>query len=320
LAQVLCHIDIPHDKNLLVGLDTNDDAVAYKVDEDKAVIETVDFFTPIVDDPYDFGQIAAANALSDVYAMGGKPVFALNIVCFPVEYLDILKDIIRGGNDKVKEASAFIAGGHSVEDKEPKYGLCVTGIVHPDKVITNSNAKPGDILILTKPIGCGVINTAFKGEMCPEDVFSYTVEVMKYLNKDAAEIMVDVGVNSCTDITGFGLMGHSYEMAHGSNVSIVFNIDAIPIIEGAKEIAAMGFIPAGAYRNKNYLKNKFFIKNADDAISDLLFDPQTSGGLLISVDKNKAQELYERLNKRLKFGCKIVGEVVKKGKYDIYVK
>lgn len=320
MAQVLCQLEITSNENLLVGLNTNDDAAVYKLNEEIAIVHTIDYFTPVVDDPYDFGQIAAANALSDVYAMGGTPLFALNVVCFPASYLDVLKEVLRGGNDKVKEAGAFIAGGHTIEDEEPKYGLSVTGIVNPRKVVKNSTAKPGDVLILTKPIGIGVINTAIKGEMCPPHVHSLAVDVMKYLNKDASQMMMEVGVNACTDITGFGLLGHAYEMASSSGVTIEFNKNAIPLIEGAKDLAEMGLIPGGCYRNKNYLKREVYLENVEDVLADLMFDPQTSGGLLISVEEEKADELYQKLNKKLKFGAFIVGCVRKKQDYDIYVK
>jgi selenide,water dikinase len=320
LAQVLCQLEITWNENLLVGLNTNDDAAVYKLNEDIAVVQTVDYFTPVVDDPYDFGQIAAANALSDVYAMGAVPLFALNVVCFPAAYIDVLKEVLRGGNDKMKEAGALIAGGHTIEDEEPKYGLSVTGIVHPEKVIKNSTAKPGDVLILTKPLGIGVINTAIKGEMCPSETYLLAVEVMKYLNKEASEIMKEIGVNACTDITGFGLLGHAYEMAFSSGVTIEFDKDSIPLIEGARELAQMGLIPGGCYRNKKYLKGKVCIEVEEDEVIDLMFDPQTSGGLLISVSKEKAEELYRRLNKKLKFGAFIVGRVKEKQEYDIYVR
>lgn len=320
MAQVLCHIQLPDDKKLIVGLNTNDDAAVYKIDENNAIIQTVDFFTPVVDDPYDFGQVAAANALSDIYAMGGKPLFGLNIVCFPPEHLDILKDVIKGGSDKVKEAGAFIAGGHTIEDNEPKYGLNATGIVHPDKVIRNSTVRPGDILILTKPIGLGVINTAIKADMCPDYLSLLAVDVMKYLNKDASEIMSEMNVNACTDITGFGLLGHAYEMAVSSGVSIEFWKSAIPVIDGAKDLASMGLIPAGCYRNKNYLKSKVYLHNVDEVLEDIIFDPQTSGGLLISVEESKANELYKKLNDKLNFGVFIVGKAKEKEEYDVYVK
>lgn len=305
---------------MIVGLNTNDDAAVYKIDEDNAIIQTVDFFTPVVDDPYDFGQIAAANALSDVYAMGGKPLFALNVVCFPSMHLDILKDVLKGGSDKVKEAGAFIAGGHTVEDKEPKYGLSVTGIVHPDKVIKNSTAKPGDVLILTKPLGLGIINTAIKGDMCPDYLSMLSVDIMKYLNKEASEIMTETKVNACTDITGFGLLGHVYEMAVSSGVSIEIGKNEIPIVDGAKELASMGLIPAGCYRNKGYLKGKVYLHNVDEVLEDIIFDPQTSGGLLISVEESKAHELYKKLSGKLKFGAFIIGRVKTKDEYDVYVK
>ena len=222
LAQVLCHLPKMFDENLLVGIETSDDAAVYKINDELAMIQTLDFFTPVVDNPYTFGQIAAANSLSDVYAMGGEPKLAMNIVCFP-NCLDqsVLVDILKGGYDKVKEAGAIIVGGHTVEDDEPKYGLSVTGFVHPSKILTNNNAKHGDVLVLTKPLGTGIINTAIKGELVDKEAYEEAVFVMSTLNKYAKEAMDEVeGINSVTDITGFGLLGHALEMARGSNVSI----------------------------------------------------------------------------------------------------
>lgn len=316
----MCQFDVPKDKNLLVGLDTNDDAAVYKINNDIAVIETVDYFTPIVDDPYDYGQIAAANALSDVYAMGGKPIFALNVVCFPTQYIDLLKEILKGGNDKVKEAGAYIAGGHTIEDSEPKYGLNVTGVVSPDSVIKNSNSKVGDVLILTKPIGSGIVSTALKGEMCPKDVEDKTISVMKYLNKNAANAMIEVGVNACTDVTGFSLIGHAFEMAHFSGVTIEISSKDVPIIEGVKELSSKGLIPGGTYRNKQYLKKYVKFENPDNTMEDILYDPQTSGGLLISVSESKAVSLVNKINSMSNISCHIVGRVLKKEDYDIIVK
>jgi len=314
LAQVLCQLPPVESDKLLVGIDTADDAAVYKLSEDTALIQTLDFFTPVVDDPYIFGQIAATNSLSDVYAMGGKPILALNIVCFPsCLSMDILAEILKGGSDKVREAGALLVGGHTVDDNEPKYGLSVTGTVQPDKVISNSNAKPGDVLILTKPLGLGILNTAIKAEMLKESIQKKAIETMINLNDIAAEGMNLVGVNSCTDITGFGLLGHAYEMAHGSEVSIVINSGSIPIMEGAIENAQMGLVPAGAYRNQGYLgENVEFIGEIPIHLQDILFDPQTSGGLLISVEKEKAEKLLDYYSKNLKTEFSVVGEVTKK--------
>lgn len=251
----------------------------------------------MVDDPYTFGQIAAANALSDVFAMGGKPVLALNIVCFP-NCLDIqiLKEILHGGADKVKEAKAVTAGGHSVEDDEPKYGLAVTGLVHPNDILTNADAKPGDILVLTKPLGTGIINTAIKGELANTETADMAIKYMSQLNDKAGKTMKQVGVNACTDITGFGFLGHAAEMAKASNVSLELWSNKCPVIEGVIELAQMGMIPAGAYNNRKYLGAGVVF---DDAVSremqDVMYDPQTSGGLLISVSPDKVDPLMKRL-------------------------
>lgn len=297
-----------------MGYESSDDAAVYKINEELAIIQTLDFFTPVVDDPYLFGQIAAANSLSDIYAMGGEPKLAMNIVCFP-DCLDptILSEILKGGYDKVEEAGALLVGGHSVSDDEPKYGLSVTGFVNPNRVYTNNNAKVGDVLILTKPLGLGIINTALKGEMVDEESLEEAINVMRTLNKYAKEAMDKISiVNSVTDITGFGLLGHGYEMAKGSNVTLKIFSQSIPIIEKAKEYASMGLIPAGAYSNKNYLgDNVSFDENVPEAIRDILYDPQTSGGLLISVPKELSDELMKALkNLPTKYG--IIGEVVER--------
>lgn len=315
LAQVLCHLPKVEDERLIVGLDTSDDAAVYKINEDLALIQTLDFFTPVVDDPYIFGQIAATNSLSDVYAMGGDPTLAMNIVCFP-DCLkpEVLTEILKGGHDKVLEAGALLIGGHSVSDDEPKYGLSVSGFVHPDKVLSNSNAKAGDILILTKPLGLGIINTAIKGEIVDEKSYNEAVKVMTTLNKFGKEAMDrSGGVNSVTDITGFGLLGHALEMAVGSNVTIKINSNNLPIIEGSIEYAKMGLVPAGSYSNRKYIGDRVTFKNdIPKYLEDILYDPQTSGGLLISVKKENAQVLMKELETSpTKYA--IIGEVCEKG-------
>lgn len=303
-----------------MGIDTSDDAAVYKIDDDNAVIETLDFFTPVVDDPYTFGQIAAANSLSDVYAMGGKPLFALNIVCFPTCLsADVLGEILKGGANKVMESGAVIAGGHSVSDKEPKYGLAVTGIVNPSKILTNAGAKPGDVIILTKPLGVGIINTAVKAEIAPSRNADDVVSTMSYLNRYASEISLKYGINSCTDVTGFGFLGHLYEMASGSGVSVRVRYDRIRVLEGAEGFASMGIIPAGAYRNRDYLKDRVkFRDGLEDYKKDILFDPQTSGGLLLSVKREDAPALMAELE-RIQTPCSIAGEVMEPDGYSIYV-
>lgn len=298
-----------NDKNLIVGIDTSDDAAVYKLNDEMATIQTLDFFTPIVDDPYTFGQIAAANSLSDVYAMGGKPIVALNIACFPnCLNMNILGEILRGGADKVLEAGAVIVGGHTVQDDEPKYGLSVTGIVHPNKVLKNYGAETGDILILTKPIGLGIINTAIKAKIASKEAYEKAVKVMAYLNKYAGEIITDYNITSCTDITGFSLIGHAYEMAEPSKKTFRIFKDAIPFIKEAKEYASMGLIPAGCYENKRYLEGKYLLKNVEGWMEDILFDPQTSGGLLISCKEKDYIDILTRLE-NLEVESAVIGRV-----------
>ena len=307
------------DENLLVGVETSDDAAVYKLDDKTAMIHTLDFFTPMVNDPYTFGQIAAANSLSDIYAMGGRPLTALNIVgfpnCLPIE---ILGDILRGGADKVKECGAVLVGGHSIQDDEPKYGLSVTGIVSPDKVLKNYGCQKGDVLILTKPLGIGIITTALKGEVASEQAYHEAVRTMTTLNKYAAEIITKYEISACTDITGFGLMGHGYEMASASEVTLKIKGDEIPYIREAKEYAEMGFVPGGCYSNKDYLQGKYVLKGIKEWLEDIIFDPQTSGGLLISCSKAVAQELIPQLN-NLELKASVIGEVVEKQNYSIIV-
>ncbi|MBV1819520.1 selenide, water dikinase SelD [Anaerosalibacter bizertensis] len=319
MAQVLCQLPKTYDENLIVGLDTSDDAAVYKINDDLAIIQTLDFFTPVVDDPYTFGQIAAANSLSDVYAMGGEPKLAMNIVCFPnCLSPDVLTEILKGGHDKVKESGAVLVGGHTVEDDEPKYGLSVTGFVHPNKVLTNGDAKPNDLLVLTKPIGTGIINTAIKGGLAAQNHYDEAVKVMTTLNKFAIEAGNKVGINGCTDITGFGLLGHGLELAEASSVTLKINHKDIPLIEGALEYAQMGLVPAGAYSNEVYIGDK--VKISSDIpreIVDVLYDPQTSGGLLMSVPEDKVDKLLEELkNTPTSFG--VIGKVLdKEDKYLI---
>lgn len=320
LAQVLCHLPKIEDKNLIVGVETSDDAAVYKLNDELAIIQTLDFFTPVVDDPYTFGQIAAANSLSDIYAMGGDPRLALNIVCFPdCLNIEVLGEIMKGGQDKVKEAGAILVGGHSVSDDEPKYGLSVTGFVKPDEVLTNNNSRVGDVLIITKPLGIGIITTAIKGDLASKDAYDMAVLSMITLNSFGKNAIDKVkGVHSVTDITGFGLLGHSLEMAEGSKVTINIDANKVPYIKEAKEYAKMGLVPAGAYNNKNYIKDKVHIgDNIEDYMVDILFDPQTSGGLLISIKEEHAQELLDNLvDSPVMYG--VIGHVTEyKGKHII---
>lgn len=298
---------------LLVGTETSDDAAVYQVSEELAVIQTVDFFTPVADDPYVFGQIAAANALSDVYAMGGEPKLALNLAAFPnCLDIEILGEILRGGADKVMEAGAVLAGGHTISDEEPKYGLCVTGFVHPQKMWKNYGAEPGDVLILTKPLGSGILSTAVKGELAAEKEIQEAVKAMTTLNKYAAELARGFDVHSCTDVTGFGLAGHAMEMAKGSGKTLVINTEKLPVLSGAQEYAEMGLIPAGAYRNREYLEEDIESRICGWR-EDLLFDPQTSGGLLLAVTPETAGKLMEKLS-GLELSSAVIGEVTEKQK------
>lgn len=275
------------------------------------MIQTVDFFTPIVDDPFTFGQIAAANALSDVFAMGGEPRVALNIVCFP-NCLDpsILGDIMAGGANKVKEAGAVLVGGHSVQDDDPKYGLCVSGFVETDKILRNYGAKPGDVLILTKQIGSGIINTAIKAEMCSEEAEQEACDVMKSLNKKAKEAMEGLCVHACTDITGFGLLGHGIEMAQASQVFVDLYVKKVPVITDALSYAEMGLVPAGSYNNREYTGHLVDRAQVADVYYDLLYDPQSSGGLLFSIPQEQADLAMQRLKEAdLDTKTAIIGEV-----------
>lgn len=303
-----------HDDNLLVGIETSDDAAIYKVTDDIALIQTVDFFTPIVDDPYMFGQIAAANSLSDVYAMGGEPKIALNIVGFP-NCLDpsVLGEILAGGADKVKEAGAVLVGGHSVQDDEPKYGLCVSGFVHPDKIFKNYGCKPGDVLILTKQIGNGIVNTAIKAEMASEKAIKEVTVAMASLNKKAKEVVENHQVNACTDITGFGLLGHCVEMAVASDVTFELHVKDIAYFEDAISYAKMGLVPAGAYKNRGYSGKQVDMSQVEEHYVDLLYDPQTSGGLLISVPSEEVENIMKEFEeKQMDTKVSIIGKVVEK--------
>jgi len=301
------------DPNLIVGLERADDAGVYKLSEDLALIQTVDFFTPIVDDPHSFGQIAVANALSDVYAMGGQPLTAMNIVCFPIKTMDlsVLREILKGGLEKMKEAGLTLVGGHSIEDAELKYGLSVTGTIHPSRVVTNVGAHAGDRLILTKPLGTGIINTAIKGGMAKKESITMVTDYMTRLNKTASETMQEIGVHACTDVTGFGLLGHAFEMIQGTGKGMVFHCSSVPLFPGALDFAEMGLVPGGTYRNREFRIHQVDI---DPAVSpflmDILFDPQTSGGLLIAVPGEKTEKMLRRLHEKGIDEAAIIGEVV----------
>ena len=314
LDQLLCGLDLPSDPNLIAGATTGEDAGVYRLNDETALIQTVDFFTPIVDDPFSFGQVAAANALSDVYAMGGKPLLAMNLVAFPIKTMDraILREIVRGGLDKITEAGALLVGGHSIEDEELKYGLSVTGVVHPSRVVLNSGAQVGDHLLLTKPIGTGILSTAIKGGLAGKATETMITTVMATLNREAAQLMQTIGPHACTDVTGFGLIGHLYEMALASGVAIRLDSRSVPVLPEALYYAGMGIIPEGAHKNQ-----AFYTQHCTSHLEELdpmemvLHDPQTSGGLLISASEVGLLSIGERLTKRkyaLDFG--IIGQVV----------
>ena len=306
LARLLVGLPVHADSNLLVGFDKSDDAAVYRVSDELALVQTVDFFPPIADDPFLFGQIAAANALSDVYAMGGEPRIALNLLCVPKSMPDsAVHDLLRGGYSKVYEAGAVIAGGHSILDEEPKYGLCVTGFVHPNHILTNAGAQPGDVLFLTKPLGAGILTTAAKADLCPPDVLQAVYARMTTLNRAARDAMVQFRVHACTDVTGFGLLGHALEMAQGSDVQIKLNVSALPIPPEALKLARMGILPEGMYRNRKYAEPFVLADSVPLEIQDALYDPQTSGGLLIAVDPNDADALAETMQKTVPDACRI---------------
>ncbi len=300
LDKALCGLSQPPYPSLIADYKTGEDAGIYKISDNLALIQTVDFFPPIVDDPYTFGQITAANALSDIYAMGGKPITALSIVGFPKDTLDLnhLRKIMEGGMDKLIEAETALIGGHSLEDEEVKFGFAVTGLIHPDKVLRNNTLKPGEILILTKPIGTGAVNTALRAGMVSETALNEAINSMTLLNRSAAEIIADYPVSACTDVTGFGLIGHACEMMLDTDAGIHFNLSAVKLFPDVMEYLSMGLIPAGTYRNKKYRSR--FIKNIEklkEETLDILFDPQTSGGLLFSLPYKYTGEIIEKLKK-----------------------
>jgi selenide,water dikinase len=293
----LAEISVYPDSNVLVGFDKADDAGVYRLDDQTAVVQTLDFFTPIVDDPFIYGQIAAANSLSDVYAMGGSPRFALSIVCFPKDKLDenVLHEILRGGTEKMNEAQVPVIGGHSVSDEEIKFGYCVTGLVHPDRVHSNSAAKPGDVLLLTKPLGTGIIATGIKFEKTPAEVAQNAIEWMRKLNNPGRERMEKFHIHSVTDVTGFGLIGHAYEMAQGSGTTLTFSAARVPVIEGTEELAKQGLLPGGIESNRRYVGESIVWNDVSALRQQIMLDPQTSGGLLISLPEEEAGQLAQEL-------------------------
>jgi len=314
---------VTHDRNVIVGIDTSDDAGVYRMSESEALIQTVDFITPVVDDPFTFGRIAACNSLSDVYAMGGRPITALNIVCFPTKKfsLDILKEILRGGLEALKEAETQLVGGHSVDDPELKYGLSVTGVVRPDRAVRNNTLRDGDAIVLTKPLGTGMIATAVKAGAVDNTVMKPFRDSMTTLNKTASEIMVKHGVHACTDVTGFGLIGHLSEMLGKNMMEIVVDSRSLPVLPGARDAARNGMIPGGMYRNRNFVGG---LCRADSSVPqdlhDICYDPQTSGGLIISVDEKSAGALIASLHAAGVADAAVIARVAKTESQRIVIK
>ena len=302
-----------YDPNLLVGTDTADDAAVYRLTPELALVQTIDYITPLVDDPYQFGQIAAANAISDIYAMGAKPLLALNVVAFPASTLpmDVLAEILRGGADKAHEAGVRIVGGHSIDDKEPKYGMAVTGLVHPDQVLRNSTARPGDRLVLTKPLGMGIVSTAIKQDRGSPELIARAIAVMTTLNEKAAHAAQSVGVHACTDVTGFGLLGHLHEMTSGSHAGARIAASRVPFLEGVAALVAQGVVPGGTRRNLSFAEE--FV-SFDPRLSEtqrlMLADAQTSGGLLLAVSADRAPELLAALSQSQTPAAAEIGEIV----------
>ncbi|MBW1712705.1 MAG: selenide, water dikinase SelD [Deltaproteobacteria bacterium] len=312
LAQVLSQLPLESDPRLLVGRESSDDAGVYQLDDQTALVQTVDFFTPMVNDPYSFGQVAAANALSDVYAMGGQPLTVMNLVCFPAKGVDqeILLAILKGGLDKTRQAGALLVGGHSVDDQEIKYGLSVLGLVHPDKIVTNSKARPGQVLVLTKPLGTGIMATALKGRLLPAGAEEKMIEIMAALNDQSAAAMLAAGVETATDVTGFGLLGHALEMAQASGVELVIEASRTPIIEEVMDLARMGLIPAGSHANQQFCSTALIIEDkVDPYLVNVLSDAQTSGGLLMAVEPDRLEGLLADLKKRGVEAAAAVGRV-----------
>ena len=320
MAEALKNVPQSNHPNLLVGFNKADDAGVYKISDSQALVQTVDFFPPIVDDPLNFGRIAAANALSDVYAMGGTPITALNIVGFPSGMpASVLTDILKGGSEKIEEAGAVIVGGHSIKDKELKYGLAVTGLVDPQKVLTNATARPGDKIYLTKPLGTGLITTGIKQSRVSPELTTIVIRQMSQLNRKPAELMVKHHAHSATDITGYGLLGHAYEMASASEVTIRIYSELLPLLPEALELAGAGMIPGGANANRDFLDGKYTLVNAiDKNLEHVLFDPQTSGGLFIAIDEANAANFEKDLETERVFAM-LIGQVEAAGQYPLII-
>lgn len=319
LHRVIDNLPLMKSDKLLEGFESADDALVYSVTDDIVSVQTVDFFPPMVDDPFIFGEVAAANALSDVYAMGGEPAVAMNLLCFPsCLELDVMDKILRGGIQKVKEAGAVIAGGHTIADPTPKYGLCVTGYMKKDEVWSNSGARVGDVVVLTKALGVGIVNTAAKGGEASKESIDAAVDSMTRLNKEARDKARKYTVHAATDVTGFSLAGHSQECAAGSGVTIEYDINELPTIEGALELARFGLIPEGRYTNEDYLFDKVrFEEGIPQELIDLAYDPQTSGGLLLFMPEEDANAFVKDMDKPY---CKLIGRVVPKTDRDVIFK
>ncbi|MDD3685182.1 MAG: selenide, water dikinase SelD, partial [Bacteroidales bacterium] len=322
LEKILKDLPVTHDPNALIDTQNSDDAAVYRINDTTALVQTVDFFTPIVDEPYHFGAIAAANSLSDIYAMGAKPLFALNIVGFPSNRLpmEVLRDILKGAADKAAEAGISILGGHTIDDPEPKYGMVVSGICSPDKIWANSGAKPGDALILTKPLGTGILTTALKRGLLPDDIKDQVIKSMSELNKKAAETISAFSVHACTDITGFGFIGHLSEVTTASGVDVEVFADEIPYFEKTAELAAAGVVPGGSANNLvHFAKHVIWEKPISETSKLMLCDAQTSGGLLLSVAQSEKDKVLEDLHNAGIIAAKHIGNCIEKGEGEIYV-
>lgn len=320
MAEALKDIPQSSHPDLLVGFNKADDAGVFRINDRQALVQTVDFFPPIVDDPFNFGRIAAANALSDVYAMGGRPITALSIVGFPSGMpVWVLTDILRGGTEKIEEAGAVIVGGHSIKDKELKYGLSITGLVDPDRVMTNAGAKPGDRLYLTKPLGTGLITTGIKQNRVSPELATVVIRQMAQLNRKASELMMEYGASSATDITGYGLLGHAFEMAEASGVSITIFSDLLPLLPEALELAGAGMIPGGAIANREYLEGKCRIPGSlDKNLEHVMFDPQTSGGLFIAIGERLSARFEQALAEARVF-AQHIGQVTAREEFPLII-
>ena len=321
MAEALDKLPPVYHPDLLVGFSQADDAGVYRINDRQAIVQTVDFFPPIVDDPYDFGRIAAANALSDVYAMGGRPLTALNIVCFPSSDMpsEILVQLLRGAGEKIEEAGAVVVGGHSIKDKELKYGIAVTGLIDPEKIITNSRARAGDRLYLTKPLGTGLITTGIKKNAVDRELIAIVTAQMAQLNSKASELMIAMDVQAATDVTGYGLLGHALEIARASRVTIRIDSNSLPLMPQALELAAAGMAPGGTAANKQFLEGHIRVsENVDEHLLTVMFDPQTSGGMLMAVPQDRTERLEQEAADRKVF-AQCIGQVESLGEVTILV-